>query len=80
MGLVGICEPNEAGEARVKRMELDGAKERARLRRGPCTLDSPTHCTSPGLSFCILIVVTYRHTGIYYFNDYRPPREKNTFI
>lgn len=55
---------DEAGEAQVKRMALDDAEERARLRRGPCTPDSPTQCTSPGLSFCTLIVDTYRHIPV----------------
>lgn len=56
--------PDEAGEAQVKRMALDDAEERARPRRGPCTPDSPTQCTSPGLSFYTLIVDTYRHIPV----------------
>jgi len=63
---------DEAGEARVKRMALDGAEERARPRRGPCTLDSPTQCTSPELSL-------HRHTGSLYFNDYRTSRRRDEF-
>jgi len=76
---VGTRGPDEAGEVRVKRMALDGAEERARPRRGPCTLDSPTQCTSPELSFCTLIVVIHRHTDSLYFNDYRAPRGRDEF-
>lgn len=62
----------------MKRMALDGAEERARPRRGPCTLDSPTQCTSPGLSFYTLILVTHRHADSSYFNNYRASRERET--
>lgn len=70
---MGTRGPDEAEEARVKRMALDGAEERAR------PLDSPTQCTGPRLSFCTLIVVTRRRTGSSYFNNYRAPRGRDAF-
>lgn len=68
--------PDEAGEARVKRMALDGAEERARPCRGPCTFDSPTQCTSPGLSFCLILIVDTNRTDSPYFNNYRATKQR----